>query len=179
MDYIATKSGHRFVFGGSGTIDPDDICHALAMLCRYTGHTRTFYSVAEHSVRVRKLLHKRGLPRWVQLQGLLHDASEAYLGDVSTPLKYQLPRYQEMERELMARIMERFGLPVEIHPAVKEADHDMFGVEVRRLFSPIAQELFTLPAPKEDTDEIHASWDWFTAREALDYNIRRLYCPTL
>jgi hypothetical protein len=94
-----------------------DIAHALSLICRYTGHVDYFYSVAEHSVLI-----SRALPRELALQGLLHDATEAYLGDMSRPLKYSLPDYKAIEELNWLAISEKFGLPKELHPLVKDYD---------------------------------------------------------
>lgn len=100
--------------------DIREIAHALSNLCRYTGHVRRFYSVAEHSVLVSKLV-----PKEYALEGLLHDASEAFCGDVSKPLKTLLPAYERIEEGVQAAICSSFGLchpfPVEVHTADKEA----------------------------------------------------------
>lgn len=97
--WIATFTGRRHYF-----LDPhpseiviEDIAHALSMICRYGGHCRTFYSVAEHSVRVAEamLLGRFGDLNYVPIEvlfALLHDASEAYLGDLVHPLKVILKR---------------------------------------------------------------------------------------
>lgn len=96
-----------------------DIAHGLSMTCRWAGHTSVFYSVAEHSTRV-----SMRCDRIDALAGLLHDAAEAYLGDVSAPLKRRLPEYQAIEDRLLAVIFERFGLPVGVPASVKQADRD-------------------------------------------------------
>jgi hypothetical protein len=87
-----------------------DIARALSNICRYAGHVKHFYSVAEHSFRVCDLVSKEN-GRWA----LLHDASEAYLGDIPAPLKY-LPEfsfYREAEEKIMQVVCEKYNLPLE------------------------------------------------------------------
>lgn len=115
--FIETYSGVRFcpLAPEVSKIRIHDIAHALSNQCRFSGHVRHFYSVAEHSVRVSRLLEKR-VPknRRIWLKGLLHDASEAYLVDLPTPLKANGKigeEYREAEGRLMALIWERFALP--------------------------------------------------------------------
>lgn len=123
-----------------------DIATGLSRLCRFSGHTRHFYSVAQHSVLVSQLV-----PPALALWGLLHDASEAYLGDVPSPLK-RLPcyrEYREAEGRLLACIADRFGLGSPFPPPeVKIADTLALGAEVRDLMSPrlpIWQDCFLPP----------------------------------
>lgn len=100
-------------------VDIADIAHALANACRYAGHVRRFYSVAEHSVLLSR--HFSSLPhrRWA----LLHDATEAYLVDVPRPVKPFLPGYREAEDAVMRVVAARFGLGGDTIPeAVKIAD---------------------------------------------------------
>lgn len=89
-----------------------DIAHSLANVCRYMGHSRDFYSVATHSLAVMKLAEHYGERPAVQLWALLHDASEAYLGDVATPLKRHpiFAAYCKLEEEVQIRIRSRFSL---------------------------------------------------------------------
>lgn len=94
-----------------------DIAHALSLICRYTGHGDFFYSVAEHSVLISK-----ALPKELALQGLLHDATEAYLGDMSRPLKYSLPDYKAIEELNWRAIATKFNLPMDLDPLVKDYD---------------------------------------------------------
>lgn len=111
-----------------------DIAHSLANQCRYNGHTRWGYSVGEHSVRVSELLEARGYSRPIQLWGLLHDASEAYLLDLPQPLKQDPtigPAYRHTEKRLMRLICLRFGLPKKEPRAVKVADQVLLATEVR------------------------------------------------
>lgn len=72
------------------TIKVDDIAHALSHICRFGGHTHVFYSVAQHSLLVHDLVEHLGASPEVRLAALLHDAHEAYVGDLTTPLKREL-----------------------------------------------------------------------------------------
>jgi hypothetical protein len=114
----------------------EDIAHGLSNLCRYAGHVRTFYSVAEHSCRVAELLWQRRHHDRLALWGLLHDASEAYLIDLPRPLK-RAPGFGEIYRAAEARAMDaicdRFGMTV-IEPApVAWADTVLLLTEQRDL----------------------------------------------
>ena len=145
-----------------------DIAHALSHLCRYTGHSAGFYSVAEHSIEVAKLalemrdpdsaqvdlasvatdmfgaqfgavarraLRQMALPlaRW----GLLHDAAEAYVGDVSAPLKSQLPAYNRIEKRVALTVFSRFGLELDRVPeAIKHMDLVMLMSEAKAMLGP-------------------------------------------
>ena len=113
-------------------IDIHDIAHSLSLTCRFNGHCRVFYSVAEHSVLVSRLC-----PPEFALEALLHDASEAYLGDVPKPLKRQWPEYQEAENRAQRLITRCFNLPEKQSEAVHKADHEAFEIELARLMVPI------------------------------------------
>ena len=84
-----------------------DIAHSLAQKCRFTGHTRAFYSVAQHSVLVSRHTYPRRLAAW----GLLHDAAEAYLPDVCSNIKHRFPLIVKAEKRILKAVAERFGLP--------------------------------------------------------------------
>lgn len=93
--------------------DPDlinlgDISHALSLLCRANEHFRNFYSVAQHSVNCMEEAKIRGYSRRVQLACLLHDASEAYLSDVTRPVKQEIPKYLEIEKPLQEAIWKKY-----------------------------------------------------------------------
>ena len=94
-----------------------DIAHGLSKICRFSGQCNQFYSVAQHSVAV-----AARLPEELKLWGLLHDASEAYLGDVTRPLKRLLTEYQYLEKKMMAVIAARFSLTLPEPAKVKEVD---------------------------------------------------------
>ena len=106
-----------------------DIATALSRECRYAGHASHFYSVAQHSV-----LCSRIVPPELAIEALLHDAAEAYIKDIPTPLKRQLPDYKEIEARFDWVIRVHFGLPEIPSPAVKEADNILLVTEVRDLF---------------------------------------------
>ncbi len=114
-------------------IDIVDIAHALSNLCRFTGHTSKFYSVAQHSVAVSHGLEPCD-PK-LALWGLLHDAGEAYISDVAAPYKRHrlLEGYRDLEDRIMAAVCERFGLALEQPHAVHVVDKIQQDHEARAL----------------------------------------------
>lgn len=131
--WIETVSGIKIEFldPKPGQIQIKDIAHALSNNCRFTGQCRKFYSVAEHSWHVARMLE--GTPLDVQLAGLLHDASEAYLADIATPVKKLLSEYQEIENNLMIAIAKRYNFEWPMHPAVKQCDLMALSIEAHHL----------------------------------------------
>lgn len=109
----------------------EDIAHALAHIGRFTGHTSRFYSVAEHSLWVSRLVRPQH-----RLAALLHDAAEAVLGDVSQPLKRLLPDYRAIEQRVEAAILGQFGVTLPLHPVIKAADTLMLAAEAAQLMPP-------------------------------------------
>lgn len=119
----------------SADISLQDIAHALAQQCRFSGHTSTFYSVAQHSVLASLMVAKVGSLS-DQLWALMHDASEAYLVDLPSPLKKSVPfgkGYRAAERKAMVSICEAFNLPLDEPPLVKWADRQLVLMEKRDL----------------------------------------------
>lgn len=113
MSWMRTFTGGRFYVSEPERSDfkIEDIAHALANICRFGGHSKRHYSVAEHSLLVSRIIKAEGGMPLQQLWGLMHDATEAYLGDIPTPLKATLVGYSEREDQLMRIIAKRLGLP--------------------------------------------------------------------
>lgn len=127
---ILTRSGSYFDFENpeSSDIFPTDLAHALSQMCRYTGHTTHFYSIAQHCV-----LTSYVVPPEHAFAGLMHDAHEAYVGDMSSPLKQLCPDYRAIEKRVEAAVAARFGLSTPWHPEIKRADLIMLLTEKRDL----------------------------------------------
>jgi hypothetical protein len=133
MSWIQTYTGRRFfpLRPRSEDLDLRDVAHALSLQCRFNGHCLGFYSVAEHSVRV-----SRAVPRDLAAWGLLHDAAEAYLSDLPSPIKQQMQRFQDAESELLRVIADRFGLVWPMPAPVARADMVLLATEARDLMAP-------------------------------------------
>ena len=113
MSYITTYLKKHFdpVDANVNDIEIADIAHALSLLCRANGHFVHFYSVAQHCLNCARKAKMRGYSKRVQLGCLLHDASEAYLSDVTRPIKAQLPKYLEVEEKLQNAIFDKWISP--------------------------------------------------------------------
>lgn len=111
-DWITTRHGVQFwpLDPRVEDIDLADIVHALSLICRWGGHCRTHYSVGQHSVLVADLVWELTQDPYLALTALLHDATEAYIGDMVTPLKRNMPAFKRAEARLEKVIMRRFGL---------------------------------------------------------------------
>jgi 5'-deoxynucleotidase YfbR-like HD superfamily hydrolase len=122
---IMLHSGRLFDLSNPETseITIDDIAHGLSLTCRYAGQCSGFYSVAEHSVLVSHVATH------AKLAALLHDAAEAYVGDMSRPLKLLLPDYKTIERRIEREIFLRVGIEWPPPPEVKLADHRLLAAE--------------------------------------------------
>lgn len=135
-DWAQTYTGKKF-----WALDPrpedvciEDIAHALALQCRYNGHCLEFYSIAQHSVLVSQVVEAKAIVnhKEVALIGLLHDAAEAYVGDMIRPLKRSLPAFQSAETLVALAIGERFGVRLDLLPSmVEEADNRLLSTEAR------------------------------------------------
>ncbi len=134
MSEIMTRSHKMFdpLNPDVALIDISDIAHSLSMLCRANGHFKSFYSVGQHCINCALEAQARGHSRRVQLACLLHDASEAYLSDVTRPVKQEIPKYKEIEEPLQALIWEKWlGSPLtgEENRQVFQIDDDILDHE--------------------------------------------------
>lgn len=127
-NWIETYTGRRFCFDqfDAAEFNIRDIAHALSMQCRFNGHCPMFYSVAQHSVLV-----SGALPPEHSLWGLMHDAAEAYLGDMVAPLKQGFVEYRFMEDELLEKIAGWAGLPWPVPTIVWGMDQKVLRTEHR------------------------------------------------
>jgi uncharacterized protein len=133
VSYIRTYSGGRFwpLDPHPDDLEIEDIAHALSNLCRWTGHSEKFYSVAQHCVLV-----SANLPSHPQLEGLMHDASEAYLSDLSRPVKHAPGLgevYRQAEKKIEEAIAMKFDLPKDTSPEIKMVDNRLLYTEARDL----------------------------------------------
>lgn len=137
--WVQTYSGKKFfpLDPNDDDLEIEDIAHALSNQCRFAGHVREFYSVAQHSVLVSLDCRPENA-----LAGLLHDAAEAYLTDLPRPLKRSdgFEAYNAAERSLMASIERRFDLAGHCWLSIHESDMRVFAAECRDLMSPLHPE---------------------------------------
>lgn len=121
----------------------EDIAWSLSHLCRFNGHTRTFYSVAQHAVIV-----SQNVPKEHALAALMHDGGEAYLSDLPRVVKRGIPeellkKFTEIENRNLKLIAEKFGFKFPLSPEVKHADDRVLAAEMRDLMHhrvPIVKE---------------------------------------
>ena len=195
-------------------VDIEDIAHSLSMICRYNGHCRDFYSVAEHSVMVEamgsQILLRREAERnsgkfsappkptseivQQSLALLLHDAAEAYIGDLTTPLKHGLEsvggdvvfpapespisKIAELERRWLLVIGEAFGLGnrlAEPSDVMRQADEKVMTVEVPMLFHPVQSCWWETRSRPRSGEMVIQCWTPAEARRQFISRFRVLY----
>jgi len=160
--YMLTASGKHFdlLDPKPEQIDHCDIFASISKLCRFTGHCNETYTVGQHSLLVMSLV-----PGEFRLEALMHDAAEAYTGDIGTPMKVALgPSFREIEHRIEAVVRAKYGLPGKLSPEVKHADRVALGLEKRRLMPedyiawPVLEGI-ELPLDTDFTDP-DTGWLW-------------------
>lgn len=142
--WFTLASGRRFwPFAPSHEdIEIEDIALALSNVCRFNGHCHKFYSVAEHSVHCSEVV-----PPEFAFAALMHDATEAYVGDMISPIKKYDPVFEELEAGVWLAICEKYSLSVDLPSIVKWADSAVLKAEARDLLLPFG-------APKFDSIQV-------------------------
>lgn len=158
MNTILTITGRTFDYNNPEGFNYsiEDIAHPLSNICRFGGHCRSFYSVAQHSVIIANLL-----PKELQMEGLFHDASEAFTVDIPKPLKVLLGDYNLLEKRILKAILNHFGIFHELSPEIKRVENIVYEVEVRDLMNttipvtPKFSEFETIdPLPPKEAKEL-------------------------
>lgn len=145
----------------------EDIAHGLAHICRYSGQCDRFFSVAEHSLLVSETAYG------FELEALMHDAAEAFLGDITRPLKQMLPDYKRIEGEVERAIFSRFGIPTPLPREVKKADLRVLAAEQRQIMPPgtdnwlRGQDVVPAPIVVRNLSPEEAKSEWLARFEAL------------
>lgn len=132
----------------------EDIIIPLSRTCRFGGHTRDFYTVLMHSYLCAIEAEARGYSFEVQKALLVHDFSEAYCSDVITPLKLQMPKYYEIENEVLRQVEIVFEVDLS-NPLIKEVDYDMaVGEALWQMRSRGSDERWTPPTKTIQSDYV-------------------------
>ena len=139
--------------------DIEEIALALSNLCRFNGQSRHFYSVAQHSVLVSEYLRQHFPAQSLELQGLLHDAVETYLGDLVRPVKVLMPEFSRLEDQILRAIFAQYRVPGELCLEVKIADDAVLWAEKRDLLG----------------DRVLSGWDTLVRRDVIEFD--RLIIP--
>lgn len=166
--WIQIFGGGHFDFvtcRGEGVTN-ESYAQSLSQICRYTGHPKRHYSVAEHSVRVAFELARRGANQQLQLAGLLHDAPEIFTGDMSSPLKRYLRQFTDsidwLETMVTRWVVGEFGLPegVTENPLIKTVDREIVYYEKQALFDELSCA---------DWADANASPGWFVPPKSIGW----------
>lgn len=170
---LVTYTGKTFDYNNitKDSIDIEDILHSIVRINRFIGHSSRAYSVGEHTYVGLLIADKMGYTPLQKLHWLIHDFTEAYVGDCPTPLKRMLPKFEEIEYNISCAIMEHLGLePIteEEHRMVKRIDTTMLVIEMRDLtlhdfrkyvndevhFDILMDDYFVLTEEVENSEEI-------------------------
>jgi hypothetical protein len=146
----------------------EDIAHALALMNRFGGHTKRPYSVAQHSYLASKMA-----PEGLKFQALMHDAHEAYVLDMPSPLKRGLPDYCALEDAVERVVHQTFGLPAKLDPAVKVVDMRMMTTEAKA-FGLEWWDWYPGTPPYPELADLEP-WPWAKAEQRFLDRFRLLY----
>jgi 5'-deoxynucleotidase YfbR-like HD superfamily hydrolase len=173
--YIGTYTGKQFYLlePRLEDIDIQDIAHGLAMQCRWTGQCKFHYSIAQHSVYCSLL----GPPEEA-FDRLMHDAPEAYIGDLNRPLKHYTEAgvaYRRQEAIIQEAIATRFGYSVVEPKSVKLADNSMLYAEKDQLLNLEFEEAENWDRYDEDNGIIISQWTPEQAKQRFLDKFAELY----
>ena len=131
--FIFAFNGHRLrkFYFAKPTFEIEEMVWSTSMQCRFTGHVKRFYSVAEHCVLVSNLVLYLGLGD--PFEALMHDMHEGYLNDISSPVKANLPDYKALENRIEAALRKSYGFPREKNPRIKYGDRLALYIEATHL----------------------------------------------
>lgn len=171
MSVIQLYSGDEFNFHAPENckFDIEDIARALSQICRFNGHCRGFYSVAQHSILVAENCSAEN-----QLAGLLHDASEAFVCDLPSPFKRMLPHYKEFEGQVMGLILERYELASVLPREVKFHDLCALKTEARDMQPNIDWSIWSFPPEVKEYPATITPWPPDFARRMFMDKFRHL-----
>jgi 5'-deoxynucleotidase YfbR-like HD superfamily hydrolase len=141
-------------------IDIEDIARGLALTCRFSGQCKEFYSVAQHSYYVSKLQNKKGEASYIRKWKLLHDAPEAYIGDIPSPIKAIIPEYKAVEKRIMDAVCEKFNLPKKMPEEVHLIDKQILTLEANYLMIDLSNKQPKWEMVETDLDFFFQPMDW-------------------
>lgn len=126
----------------------EQIAHSLSLQCRYNGQISEFYSIAQHSMLVAQFLEERYSDSDISLCGLLHDAAEAYIGDLVTPIKNHVKVFVDLEENILERILKKYNV-YSIYkinePYIHKVDRELYYAEVQYFFEGATKIIDELP----------------------------------
>lgn len=176
--YIQTYTGLRFSYDEPGPFRLRDIAHSLAMTPRFRGHCTEFLSVAEHCVLVSYAMQDEGLGVDLQIAGLLHDAHEAYFGDVPSPMKWNCPEVRTLEDRIQRAMREALTptIPDDVYDLVKPFDLRALHAEAWAVLDPIPDWALA-PGSDEPGHPYIRRWEWKIAEYVFVQRARDLGLP--
>lgn len=137
-----------------------DIAHALSNICRFGGHCPIFYSVAQHSVLCSHMASPNN-----KLEALMHDASEAYLSDVPTPIKHRITNYYDIEDRAMRVISKKFDFGFPFTEETKHIDKMVLHLEFSNLFNYDLNNNIKIKSPQEAKNEFLSTYWTLTSKK--------------